>query len=208
MTSADYFSRVKSEGEPLDSQEAYVLRVAEFVTGDSVWLGVDANECAVAYFEVDSPKQEHYSVSQVIKIQVITVTDSTTNKDIEALKVTCLDNRLRGVFSVFIDEVIARLSNDYAPVEVIKSAAIQWRNLLQVAQGGLSANAAAGLYGELSYLEDAVEIIGPGAVDLWQRSGHDIHDFIGDNARVEVKTSSFQSRPTVEVHGLRQLRAP
>lgn len=60
MTSADYFSRVKSEGEPLDSQEAYVLRVAEFVTGDSVWLGVDANECAVAYFEVDSPKQEHY----------------------------------------------------------------------------------------------------------------------------------------------------
>ncbi|MBB3668525.1 PD-(D/E)XK motif protein, partial [Garicola koreensis] len=45
-------------------------------------------------------------------------------------------------------------------------------------------------------------------LETWQKDGQDIHDFIADDVRVEVKTSAFQNRQAVSIHGLKQLAAP
>ncbi|WP_198392395.1 PD-(D/E)XK motif protein [Brevibacterium yomogidense] len=128
-------------------------------------------------------------------------------EDVRAAKVTCRDSRLDDVFIAFMDDVTSQLDKQNA-VEVLVSSAAAWRNLLRVVSHGLSDSAAAGLYGELRFLEELIHSGGPKLIETWQIDGHDVHDFIADRIRVEVKTSSFQNRQAVTIHGLKQLEVP
>lgn len=208
MSAEAYFERALSEGGSLGWQQAQVLPVKGLPAPRRVWLGVDADSLSVAYFEVDDPKEVSFSVSQVISVQTVEVNEAETGETLSTVKLTCLENRLREVFYVFIDETLSRLQGCQSAVQVIRSSAEEWRSLLQVARGGLDGPTAAGIYGELVFLEDACRQVGPEMLKCWQRSSQDVHDFIGASARVEVKTSSFQSRAVVGIHGLKQMEAP
>lgn len=208
MSAEEYFERALNEGGALGWQQAQVLLVKGLSAPRRVWLGVDSDSLSVAYFEVDGSKEVSFAVSQVISVQTVEVNEGETGETLTALKLTCLENSLREVFYVFIDETLSRLDNCQSVVQVIRSSAEEWRSLLQVARGGLQGSTAAGIYGELVFLEDACRQVGPEMLKFWQREGQDVHDFIGDSSRVEVKTSSFQSRAVVGIHGLRQMEPP
>lgn len=208
MKAAEYFERALKEGGPIGWQQAQVLPVSGLPTSKHVWLGTDSDSSSVAYFEVDGSEESNFSVSQVIRVQTVLVDDSTSDRQIATVKVTCVESKLRGVFCAFIDETLAQLTDHQSAVELITSSAEQWRRLLQVANGELAESAAKGIYGELVFLEKACQQLGPSALKNWQRSPQEVHDFIGPSGRVEVKTSSFQDRAVASVHGMRQMEPP
>lgn len=205
MKSAKYFERALAEGGAIGLQQAKVLALTDLRTSKKVWLGTDADSLPVAYFEVVSGPGADYSVSQVIRVQTVVVNDDDTGNELATIKVTCTDSRLRDVFFAFIDEVLALLSDDYGAFEAVTGRAEEWRRLLQIARGGLSETTATGLYGELKMLELACRSIGPKALGFWQKTPNEVHDFVGSFARLEVKTSSFQDKSSVSIHGLKQL---
>lgn len=208
MTSTQgIFEEARLDGAPFVAGEASVV-VADSCGTRRTWLGYQEGKFAAAYFETGSERNISYSVSQVISVQNVEVSDDETDTRTHALKVVCHDPRLDKVFFVFIDEVRSVVGDETDVIDVVQTAASNWRRLLQVAMTEVSESVAAGLYGELRFLEGAVERLGPSAVESWQRTPHDMHDFTGDSARVEVKTSAFQDRSAVTVHGLRQLEPP
>src|SRR5699024_923206 len=123
--------------------------------------------------------------------------------DLKTAKIICRDDRLNDVFLSLIEDVVSQLGTR-GSLSVLLSSVAAWRRLLQIVDNGLSEAAAAGLYGELRFLEELVENCGPQQVNIWQISENDVHDFIGTDIRAEVKTSSFQNRT---VHGLKPLDA-
>lgn len=203
----EIFHAAKRGGSALVVGEATVL-VADSEGLRRTWLGYQEGKFAAAYFTTDSDLDISYSVSQVISVQSVDIRDRETGRIARALKVVCHEPRLDDVFFVFIDEVRAAIDEETEVIDVVNAAASDWRRLLHVAMTELSAAAAAGIYGELRFLEDAVEKLGSATIELWQRTAQDIQDFTGDSARVEVKTSAFQDRSAVTVHGLRQLEPP
>ncbi|GGF50585.1 hypothetical protein GCM10010922_28110 [Microbacterium sorbitolivorans] len=192
----------------LGNAEAQVSPVPGLPEGRRAWTGKDDLSRAAAYFEITSDERLSFRVSEVIDVTTINVRDEKTEEEITTVKLVCNDRRLDGVFNVFVDEVCDSLQTETDVVNVIATSAGEWRNLLQVARSPLSESALAGLYGELRFLEALVGDVGVSAIRTWQRSNRDVHDFIGASARVEVKTSSFQNRAAVTVHGLRQLQLP
>ena len=203
----ELFEQAQRDGLPLAAGEASVV-IADSAGNRRTWLGFQEGQFAAAYFEINSERNIAFSVSQVISVQSVEVNEQAAGTRSRALKVVCHEPRLDKVFFVFIDEVRSALGEEIDVIDVVQSAASDWRRLLQVAMTELSESAAAGLYGELRFLEDAIEQIGTGVVESWQRTARDMHDFTGDSARVEVKTSAFQDRSAVTVHGLRQLQPP
>ena len=174
-----------------------------------VWLGYQSDGAPVAYFENRNEAEVSFSVSQVISVQGTRVEEEEVlGPAIPAVKMTCHDRKLDRVFCAFIDEVRERIVRGAGALEVIQMSASEWRSLLQVASAPLSENTAAGIFGELRFLESAVIELGANAVEMWQRSPQEVHDFIGPHARVEVKASTFQTRSAVTVHGLHQLELP
>ncbi|WP_166969164.1 PD-(D/E)XK motif protein [Brevibacterium atlanticum] len=203
----EIFHAAQRDGSQLVVGEASVL-VADSTGRRRTWLGYQEGKFAVAYFETDSEREVSFSVSKVISIQSVDVNDETTGTMSRALKVVCHEPRLDEVFFVFIDDVRNSLEGDSDVIELVNAAASDWRRLLHVAMTELSESAAAGIYGELRFLESLTDSVGPSAIACWQRTAQDIHDFTGESARVEVKTSAFQNRSAVTIHGLRQLEPP
>lgn len=208
MSATELFDNAAGRGELLGGSEANVTLAPSSEAPHRAWLGTDGHGFPAAYFEVTDDDSTHFSVSRVINVRTVTVEDHLSREHIATLKVTCHDPRLNAVFHVFIDEVLAKLGEETSALEIIRTAASEWRSLLQVANSGLPESALVGLYGELRFLESLVEALGPSALETWQRTPQDVHDFITDRARVEVKTSAFQNRTEITVHGLRQLEPP
>lgn len=208
MKAATVFRAALDKGVALAGNEAQVLPVHQAAMSPRAWFGYDSADRPVAYFETGEGDDTAFAVSKVIAAEALRVEFPAETGAITVIKLTCVLPQLAEVFFVFMDEVLERISDGALPSDAIPAAASEWRSLLQVAMSPMAESAAAGLYGELRFLEDLVEAVGPAAVGMWQRSGHDIHDFIADFARVEVKTSAFQDRSSVTIHGLRQLRRP
>lgn len=208
MSAADAFSRAAAFGEPLSSNDARVAEVGGTPAMRRVWLGADFEGRPVAYFETPELPTDDYAVSKTIAVSGAVFGLQGVDSQLTALKLVCLDTRLKAVFQTFIDDLLRQLDKCETVPALIQRSAAEWRTLLQIANSGLSQAEATGLYGELRFLENAVSAIGPSAVETWQRSPSDAHDFISGTSRVEVKTSRFQDRSAVTIHGLRQLEPP
>lgn len=190
-------------GQVLGEHEARVAPVPGLKTGSRVWIGTDNDNRHVAYLEVAGERFKSFAVSQVLEVAPVetAVGDET---DIQTAKIICRDERLNDVFLSLIEDVVSQLGAGDT-LNVLLNSVAAWRRLLQIVDNGLSEEAAAGLYGELRFLEELVENCEPQLVNIWQISENDVHDFIGADIRAEVKTSSFQNRQSVTVHGLKQL---
>lgn len=199
--------QARSFGEPLGASEARVALAETPSEEHRAWFGTDVHDRPVAYFEIGADQLQPFAISQVIDVTPVGTTIGSPPENVLTAKVTCREPRLDNVFLAFMEEVTSKLGSR-SSVDVLVSCAAEWRNLLRVAKQGLSAAAAAGLYGELRFLENLIAHVGPASVSLWQREGKDVHDFIGDAVRVEVKTSSFQKQHSVTIHGLKQLEPP
>lgn len=190
-------------GQVLGEHEARVAPVPGLKDGSRVWVGTDRDDRRVAYFEIAGKRFNTFAVSAVLEVSwVETAVGNET--DLQTAKIVCRDDRLNGVFLSLIEDVVPQLGAGDS-LDVLLSSVASWRRLLQIVDNGLSGVEAAGLYGELLFLEMLVENCGPQQVNIWQISENDVHDFIGPDIRAEVKTSSFQNRQSVTVHGLKQL---
>lgn len=192
-------------GQVLGEHEARVALVPGLSLGARVWVGTDNDNRHVAYLEILGERFKPFEVSRVLEVTPVE-TVVGDESDVQTAKVICRDDRLNEVFLSLIEDVVSQLG-DRDSLEVLLNSVASWRKLLQIADNGMSDEAAAGLYGELRFLEDLVEICGTRIIDIWQINDNDIHDFIGGQIRAEVKTSSFQNQQAVTVHGLKQLDA-
>lgn len=208
MTVRESFESAKRSGARLLNNESTVTQISSSGTLTRTWLGYDASDNAVAYFEMSAELPTPFSVSQVITVESLRTKSPQTQETIVALKISCHSKKLERVFQGFIDAILLKQPTHEDVVTTVTTAATEWRSLLQMATSDLSENQAIGLYGELMFLEQAIQNIGPEAIDYWQKSARDIHDFIAPGARVETKTSSFQNKMSVTVHGLKQLSVP
>lgn len=205
MSVRQTIAQAQTLGEPLGEGEARVAQATVPRDGPRAWFGTDFNDRPVAYFEINLGELQSFAVSQVIDVAPVSTTIGDPAETVVTAKVTCREARLDDVFVAFMDDVTSQLGQQRSSVDVLVSSAGEWRNLLRIAKQGLSDSAAGGLYGELRFLEDLVGQLGPSGVDTWQRDGRNVHDFIGAGVRVEVKTSAFQNRHSVTIHGLKQL---
>lgn len=208
VRSRNYFQKLENAAADLNSGEADVQSIEGRSEPNRAWVGFDPNNNAVAFFESSVAANKEFSVSQVIDVRITGVAVESTGENVDCIKLVCRDSRLNEVFYVFVDELLERLVGEQNTFAVLQEAAGDWRRLLQLVSVGFSASAATGLYGELCFLEQAVLANGPTALETWQRALHDVHDFISDDARVEVKTSKFQNESAVSIHGLKQLAVP
>lgn len=208
MIARKVFDQASVTSAKLFVGEASVARVLSLKAPHRAWLGFDNDNCAVAYFENVNGKELDFAVSQAILIRTTIVDDALSGDRVPTVRVSCLDPKLVEVFYGFMDDVIERLETNVDVLQTLVVAAGEWRSLLQVSQNPLSDSMAAGLYGEVCFLEQLTREIGPTSLNMWQRSERDVHDFIAKGSRIEVKCSSFQNRATVTIHGLRQLEPP
>lgn len=205
MRAAKTFEKARTAGDNLHLDEARVAAVPQTPLGRGVWLGLDQHDTPVAYFEVPGRPDVAFAVSQLIEVSTVRILLGGTSHERTAIKIICRDAALVQVFTTFIEDVIGELTEGTDVPRLIVKSAARWRRLLQIAGRGFSANAAAGLYGELRFLEQAIQAAGPDAMQTWQRQQHDAHDFSGTGMCVEVKTTGMQSKASVAVHGLQQL---
>lgn len=208
LRSRDHFSKARESGSSLRDNEAQVNAIPYRSQPFRAWVGRDHDKHAVAYFEVKPGMETSFSVSRVISVETVSIGVESVHGSLWTIKITCHDERLDEVFFVFVDELLERIHKEIDAVSVVQKAAFEWRSLLQFASSSFSESAATGLFGELKFLEQSVQAIGPKALENWQRSPHEVHDFIASGQRVEVKTSSFQNHSSVTIHGLKQLDPP
>lgn len=207
MTARETLARARSAGNLLGESDAKVAAASTLRSEHRAWLGVNGSGRTVAYFEIGGRDFSPYAVSHVIEVTPVEVSIGDPAEDVKVAKVVCDDSRLDAVFVQFMDDVISKLSDQH-PIDALVGCAADWRHLLRVAKDGLSDAAMAGLFGELCFLSDAVRRTGPAAVRLWQRDPQDVHDFTAEQVHVEVKTSKFQNRQAITIHGLNQMRLP
>lgn len=203
----DAMRRSRSFGEPLGESDARVAQAETVDDAPRAWFGTDSHDRPVAYFEIGDDRLQPFAVSQVIEVTPVAATIGSPPDAVLVAKVICHEPRLNDVFLAFMDDVLSQLGPQ-GSVDVLVRSASEWRNLLRVAQQGMGVSNATGLYGELRFLEELVAHHGPDILATWQRDGNDVHDFIGDVVRVEVKTSPFQNQHSVTIHGLKQLEPP
>lgn len=206
--SREYFLELSMAHSQLDKNEADVKIVHGREAPHRAWVGFDRNGNAVAFFEASTETVRSFSVSQVIDVTATEVAVDSTGENVTCIKIVCREPRLNEVFYVFVDELLERLLGDANPSVVLQESASDWRRLLQLASASFSVSAASGLYGELCFLEQSVLVLGPTALENWQRTSFDVHDFVATSARVEVKTSKFQTESAVAIHGLKQMAVP
>ena len=101
--------------------------------------------------------------------------------------------------------VVGELREPWAAVGTIIRA---WQSAWRPARLLMDRTLQVGLFGELLVLETLmIPCLGPAAVNQWSGPDSERHDFVGDQLRIEVKTTR-KSRPEHEVSRLDQLRVP
>lgn len=199
-------SRALEYGRWLGENDARVAAVPGLEPGHRVWFGADHTGRRVAYFEIGTERFDSFAVSKVLEVTPVDTKIEGDESHVRAAKVICRDDRLNDVFIALMEDVVSKLGPS-SSLRVLLNSIATWRRLLQLAGQGMSNEAAAGLYGELRFLEELVDRRGPQAIEVWQVNANDIHDFVDSRLRVEVKTSSFQNHHAVTIHGLKQLDA-
>ncbi|AXE53943.1 PD-(D/E)XK motif protein [Aurantimicrobium sp. MWH-Uga1] len=118
------------------------------------------------------------------------------------------DHNLLQEFSYLVDDVLDSLgtSNDLPQINRIIDVVESWKKLFsEVLAEKIDNNKLTGVYGELLFLEALVTELGPGAIEIWQGYKSERHDFVSNDASIEVKTSLSREGFWVTIHGLHQL---
>lgn len=175
--------------------------------GIQTWFGFDSEKRPGAVFETNEDLQVPYKISGAVNVdrKRLHKKDGGTPHDENAIVLTCLDPALETSFISFVEDILERIADGTAVVAAVANAANQLRRLLSLQKSELGEEAALGLFGELSFLHRLAEVFGPQAVDMWTGPAKKQHDFTTKWACTEVKTSAFQNRSEIAVHGLKQL---
>lgn len=101
------------------------------------------------------------------------------------------------IYEVIIEDIrknVDELKNDQNMASRIAKLLLKWRSFFaQEKEMVLSLERQQGLYGELLFLMQLIEIQGPSAVSLWTGCDYETHDFYVKGNAVEIKTTSTKA---------------
>lgn len=203
-TVREAFMQAAQAEEAWTAMDYSVQELRGRVAGRRVWVGRRPDGILAAFFEAEGEEPVRLDISRVITCSSARITNELQDA-LDAVQVQCHDARLNEVFFTFLAEVLGAVDAGQALVVALNSTATEWRSLLSVAAAGIGEDQLRGLFGEMCLLADAVRAVGPAVLSTWVGPERGRHDFLGGQAGVEVKTSSFQNRQAVTIHGLRQL---
>ncbi|WP_168700656.1 PD-(D/E)XK motif protein [Gordonia paraffinivorans] len=118
----------------------------------------------------------------------------------------CTDPSLALVFERLADDIVDRLGKyPSRPVSTCIAVLDEWRSLLGKAKS-VSKETVVGLVGELTVLETLAKRDPVAALQAWRGPMGAIHDFVGAEGDIEVKTTAVERNAlTVQVSGIDQL---
>ena len=113
------------------------------------------------------------------------------------------------IFTPMVNQIFAGVSvQGRKPIDVVVDTIEEFRGALKPLKPVLTLSEQIGLIGETWVLRNAmIPNIGTRACLLWSGPDSERHDFIGDKAHIEVKTTT-RSEDRHEISRLDQLRAP
>lgn len=125
--------------------------------------------------------------------------------DTTYLDLSCSEAALFSQFDDVVRDALEAAENSETPGVSALRAVDRWRRLLRSPLlQGLSSQAAAGLFAELSVLRELRSVSGPAAVTAWEGPFRSAHDFEAPKGCLEVK--AIGSGPgDIVVHGVQQL---
>ncbi len=101
--------------------------------------------------------------------------------------------------------IVDALQVAHSPLALAVADGITTHREMLAARGALSENDEVGLFGELTFLEFLIGVLGPGqAVTAWQGPRSEEHDFVLEDIHIEVKTTKTERREHM-ISGLTQL---
>lgn len=141
--------------------------------------------------------------------------DVTRLKNVEFDSISS-DGRMLGEITVRVDdnlhsaygllsEIADELQIRESPLALAVANAVARHRSMIANRGALTPEREIGLFGELLFLDFLEHTIGAGpAIDAWHGPSGEEHDFVFDDAHIELKSTSTERRKHV-IHGLSQL---
>ena len=126
---------------------------------------------------------------------------------------TYLDIRAKShyemIFTPMVNQIFAGVAvQGRKPIDVVIETIEEFRGALKPLKPALTLSEQIGLFGEIWVLRYVlIPNIGPRACFLWSGPHAERHDFVGDGAHIEVKTTT-RSEDKHEISRIDQLRAP
>lgn len=113
------------------------------------------------------------------------------------------------IFTPMANEIFAGVSvQGRKPIDVVVETIDEFRGALKPLRSDLTLSEQIGLFGEIWVLRNVlIPNIGARSCCLWSGPDAERHDFVGDNAHIEVKTTT-RSEDRHEISRIDQLRAP
>jgi hypothetical protein len=156
-----------------------------------------------------SPIEEQNGITQAISASFVKFPNSNGTEEV-FLDIVCSESGADEVFGAICNEYCQSFVEDreYSPQELIASieSVIQkWQSVLKalkLEQPPISVQM--GLFGELLFLSQCVDKLGPSAIDAWFGPDNSRHDFEFSTGSFEVKTSRVLAEKRMTVHGLAQ----
>ena len=193
---ADRWLRLKSQ-----SQGGGTLVEQVDAATQSCLMGVDEDGFLHLMIAIDEDPEELPQELQGVVVQII-----ETDK-------TYLDVYAKGhyemIFTPMANQIFLGVSvQGRKPMDVVMETIEEFRVALKPLKPDLTLAEQIGLFGEIWVLRNVlIPTIGARACYLWSGPDSERHDFIGDNAHVEVKTTT-KSEDRHEISRMDQLRAP
>ena len=145
--------------------------------------------------------------SAAVRIGERSLIHPTTGESLCFADLYCIDPMMNGVFDTLVADVIGACSDasDRDLESVMRETLSAWRHLLAAAAGGISKDAALGLFAELSVLAQLAEAKPHTALDAWTGPLAEPHDFRHQGRAIEVKATGGDNTGRIKISSLRQL---
>lgn len=142
------------------------------------------------------------------KIKVSFSSFKFITKNVFFIDIMNIDPTLNSVFGELVEDILRRIEDGVSPVQAIKSAINDFRELLQEnTEENVNQNKIIGLIGELETLR-ILSTYNKNAFKAWVGPFSQRHDFRQNMHALEVKSSCHSGTTKVSIHGIEQLEPP
>lgn len=164
-------------------------------------MGVDEEGCLHLMIAIDEDPDQLPQELEGVIVQVIET--ERTYLDVYA------KGHYEMIFTPMANQIFQGVSvQGRKPIAVVLETIEEFRCALKPLKPDLTLTEQIGLFGEIWVLRNVlIPTIGARACYLWSGPDSERHDFIGDNAHIEVKTTT-RSEDRHEISRMDQLRAP
>ena len=98
------------------------------------------------------------------------------------------------IFEIIIDDIQKRIdetSQECKVLEIVTVVLTKWKNFFAMDKSVImSREKQQGMYGELKFLDELLDYLGPIAVSFWTGCKYETHDFYINSNAIEIKTTS------------------